>query len=121
MQLAEPPSGEAFSDDTCGTIGVQPRRCESGLRRKAIKVDSAHLKTREDLFDNAFEIVKFDSSAGVESALIREALQRRRMQCGALFHSFGGAAEDSTEFEDAHFADVAMKIAGNGGESARNQ
>ena len=92
---------------------MQPRRSESGLGREAVEVDSARLETREQLFDDALDIVEFDGARGMKRALIRKRADGGKSQRGALFHFFGGAAEDGSELEEAHIADVAMEIAGD--------
>ena len=61
---------------------------------------------------DAFEVVELDGSAGVKRALVRQSANASEGERGAFFDFFGGAAEDSAEFEEAHVADVAMEIAG---------
>ena len=58
--------------------------------------------------------MELDGTRGVKRAYVRKSARGGKSKCGALVDFFCGSAEDGTEFEEAHVADVAMEIAGNG-------
>ena len=57
----------------------------------------------------------------MKRALIRKCARGGEGKRGALFNFLGGSAEDGAQFEETHVANVAMEIAGNSGEHARNE
>ncbi len=57
----------------------------------------------------------------MKRALVRKRADGGEGECGAFIDFFRGAAEDGSEFEEAHVADVAMEIAGDCGEHAGNE
>src|SRR5579863_6966832 len=121
MELAKPTDGEAFRDDARGAIRVQPGRCKAGLRWESIEINSSHLEACEDLFNHPFEVVELNSPRRVKGADIRKRACSRKGQRRAFVDLFRGSAEDSAEFEEAHVADVAMEVSGDGRKHAGNK
>ena len=121
MQLPEPADSDALHGDTRRAIRMQPLRRKPSFRGEVVEVYRPRLKLRQHLFDRALDVVEIDGPWRVKRALVGQAAGCAKGNGGALVDSFGGAAENGAEFEEAHVADVAVKIAGDHGQHARNE
>src|SRR5580693_2167927 len=111
MQLADPAYGKAVCNHAGRAIWMQPRGRKARVGFESIEVNRARLESGKDLLHHALEVVKFDRARRMKRGLLGKCARGAERQRWTFFNFLRAPAEGGAQREEAHIADISMKVA----------